>query len=161
MKSICLLLSRFFLSAWVGAAALFVTTSVREVTSGISQLRDSTIRNALVQVRFPSYYLFGFSLVGAAFVCSLLAWKHTTIISKLRLSVSILLMFAALGVMSYDYFQVYLPLEKMVTPAEKAKPAEFVETHEQSKMLNYVDVSLCFVAAILLCYPTRIKKQPA
>lgn len=159
MKSICLLLSRLFLSAWVGAAALFVTTSVQEVTSELVQLKDSTVRNALVHVRFPSYYLFGFCLVGAAFVCGILAWKQTSI-SKLRLSICILLMFAALGVMTFDYFRVYLPLEEMVTPVEKARPAEFGEYHERSMLLNYIDVSLCFAAAILLCFPARIEKQP-
>lgn len=49
--------ARFALSAWVGAAALFVVVGIKEVRG--SEF-DSVTRDLLVGLRFPSYYTFGF-----------------------------------------------------------------------------------------------------
>ena len=58
---------RFLLAAWVGAAVLFVITSVAEQTS---EHFDSLIRDQLATIRFPLYYQFGFAcLFGALIAC--------------------------------------------------------------------------------------------
>lgn len=62
-----LVLLRFCLCAWVGAATLFVITGIREVTS----LKfEPVIKNHLAAIRFPAYYFIGFLLVGLSFLCA-------------------------------------------------------------------------------------------
>ena len=71
VRSLCLTISRFAISAWVGAACLFVVTTLKEVRS--PQL-DSVTKSELAVLRFPVYYTFAFSLVVVALilaVCSL------------------------------------------------------------------------------------------
>ena len=58
-------LSRFCITAWTGAASLFVVATLLEVRS--SEL-DSTTKSILATLRFPAYYLFAFALVTPALV---------------------------------------------------------------------------------------------
>jgi len=63
MSRVPLMLARFLLSAWFGAATLFVIIGVREVRFvGF----DSAMRDQLVLLRFPAYYACGFTLLGCA-----------------------------------------------------------------------------------------------
>ena len=57
MSRAALTLARLLLSAWFGAAVLFVVIGVREVTHpGF----DSMVRDQLAVLRFPAYYVCGF-----------------------------------------------------------------------------------------------------
>jgi hypothetical protein len=143
--------ARFALSAWVGAAALFVVTSVREVQA--PEL-DSYVRDILIGVRFPSYYLFGFSLVGIGLLATFAAGCLAPA-KRGRLFVTAGIVLVALAAMLGDYFWVYRPLVEMVTPPGQSRPAQFVDYHEASKWVNFASLSLCGLAAIVLCgHPT-------
>ncbi len=151
------MLARFSLSAWVGAAVMFVVIGVREVTwPGF----DSATRDQLALLRFPPYYLFGFALVGCATAACSLSLVGRAI--RRRRGVTVLLILAAaLTLMTYDYLKVYSPLAAMVTPPGSPKPAEFDELHRRSEIVNSIDVGLCWVAALLLCWPSPTQSSPA
>ncbi|REJ86997.1 MAG: hypothetical protein DWQ34_20665 [Planctomycetota bacterium] len=155
MSRVCLMLARLTLSAWVGAATLFVMNGVREVTSTDF---DSLTRDRLVALRFPGYYQFGFVLLGVALLC-LLAALSGRVLPRVRHAAVILLAGASLAVMVLDYTNVYRPLEAMITPAGQARPMEFTALHEQSKRINSVHVGLCLCAAILVCWPAPGGRQ--
>ena len=59
---------RFSLCSWVGAAVLFVVTGVLQVQTPSF---DAAIKNHLAVIRFPAYYIFGFTHVGVATVAVL------------------------------------------------------------------------------------------
>jgi hypothetical protein len=147
MFRVAMAVARFSLSAWVGAAALFVVTGVREVRS---PLLDSYTRDVLVEIRFPSYYLFGFIFVGlgtvAAFTTAGLAPAR-----RGRQFALAFLTILALALMVADYFAIYLPLVEMITPPGGSRPAEFAAYHTASKWVNLASVSLCAIVALALC----------
>lgn len=157
MSRVCLSLARFALSAWVGAAALFVVNGVREVTSTDF---DSMTRDRLVTLRFPAYYEFGFALVGVALVCLVLT-LGARLMPRKRQITAVVLAGLALAVMTYDFKTVYQPLEKMITPPGQARPMEFTRLHERSKTINSLHVGLSLVAAILICWPASVEQQVA
>ncbi|MEZ6132107.1 MAG: hypothetical protein R3C59_25890 [Planctomycetaceae bacterium] len=141
------MLSRFAMSAWVGAAALFVVTTLREVHS--PQL-DSATKSELAVLRFPGYYMFAFSLVAAALVFGLCA---SPAVSKFRRRTTLSLVGIVLVLTAIDYEWVYGPLAHMTAAVEEARPASFVNYHRASKWLNTAQVSLSAIAALLMCWP--------
>jgi len=143
-----LLIARFCLSAWIGGAVLFVINGVRQVT--ISTF-DSTIRNELAVLRFPPYYLFGTVLMVLALLGILMA--ATSPKARGRMIVVGLLIVASLGVMAYDYNTIYLPMEEMIVPYDKARPAEFMTMHKLSMRYNTAHIALALVASLLVCWP--------
>jgi len=157
MKSLCLTAARFAICAWVGAAALFVVTSIREVTA--AQI-DSATRDLLVPVRFAGYYAFGFALMGVALACGWLARRHAQV-SGWRVYVSLLLLAAALGLMIADYVLIYRPLVEMITPPGQARSATFVAYHRWSEQVNGVGFGLCAAAALLLLWPRANSPESA
>jgi hypothetical protein len=148
MRSFCLMLSRFSLSAWIGAAALFVVTSIGEQTS--TQF-DSAVKNTLAAIRFPWYYLFGFVLVSLGLLGAMAGldraahWRRWCLVAA-TLSVSLVLMLI-------DYFAIYTPLRDIVTNLSGVRDARFLELHRWSEQINSLDVVLCFIAAVAVCWP--------
>lgn len=155
MRSFGLALSRFCASAWVGAATLFVVTSVREVTFPAF---DSATRSALASLRFPAYYGFGFGLVGGAFVASLFA---PVVISgsSARMRLYQCLLAAALLAMVADYAFIYTPLAEMTAAAESARPANFATYHRASMYVNAAQLGLCFIASFIVCWPAARRQH--
>jgi hypothetical protein len=151
MSRLLLMICRFCLSAWIGAAALFVVNGVRLVTEPAF---DTVIRNRQALLRFPPYYLFGFVLLNVALL-TLLAGGRSPAVSFRRWLMSVLLVVAALGVMAADYMWVYLPMETMINPPEQPRPAEFIGYHWWSTRLNLLHVGLAFAAALLVSLPRR------
>ena len=149
MKTLCLVAARLSLSGWIGAAALYVVTSVHEQTS---PRIDSPTRDILAAIRFPDYYAFGFVMTGAALVFGVLA------LPRIRRVLFGLLLLAAIGCMVWDYFQVFQPLLQLITPPGQSRTEEFARLHNLSKLINEIDVSLCAVAAIILNWPVRWPK---
>jgi hypothetical protein len=149
MSRVCLTLARFALSAWVGAAMMLVIIGVREVTwPGF----DSTTRDQLALLRFPPYYLLGFALVGTGWLMTVICLISHALPAR-RTQLALAAVTASLLLMVWDYMAVYGPLEGMVTPPGRTKPAEFAELHERSELVNSIDVGLCLAAAVLLCWP--------
>ena len=100
IHNVCVTLLRFLLAAWVGAAVLYVITSVAEQ---ISPDFDSRIRDQLATIRFPIYYKFGAFIYGATAVLAVAVWRlqpesHRHIITLGLIAVSG-------AIYAWDYFQ--------------------------------------------------------
>ncbi len=146
MSRFCLCLARLLLAVWVGAAALFVINGI-----GVLGEFPSEVLDRLIVIRFPIYYRFGFVAVGLSLVALLCSFKNSPLPRRRHL-IAVVLVVGALGVMLYDYRQIYLPLEAMITPPGKARPMEFGPLHEDSKNVNSIHVGLCLLAALTLCW---------
>lgn len=157
MFRLAIAVAKFALSAWVGAAALFVVTGIREVRS---PLLDSYTRDVLVGIRFPAFYVFGFGLVGLGTVATLTA-SCLAPMKRGRQFVLALLAVLALGLMIADYFAIYLPLVEMITPPGESRPSEFTAYHTASKWVNLISVSLCGIVALFLCGQQTDRETPA
>lgn len=143
MTRVALAAARFAVSAWVGAAVLFVITSVREVRYGGF---DSTIRDQLAALRFPPYYAAGFILIGVGIVGAVIGWRWL----RPRALTVFGLLVAALALMLADYFWIYRPLTDLITPPGQSKPERFQTLHIASEWVNAANVLLCVAAAALL-----------
>lgn len=155
MSRFCLCLARFLLSAWVGGAALFVIINVG--TLGVVSSPDF---DRLTVVRFPIYYRFGFIAVGLSLVALLASFRGTSLPRRRQL-IAIILVAAGLALMLYDYRQIYLPLESMITPPGQARPMEFRPLHIRSETFNAIHVGLCLIAALTLCWPAPVLSRSA
>lgn len=142
---LCLMLARVLLSAWVGAASLFVINGVLLVTSGHF---NSVARDHLSLIRFPPYYVFGFVAVGTGLLLLLLARGYPR-----RLALGLLVL--SLILMLVDYFGVYLPLAQMISPPGQARPSHFHWYHRASMYMNTAHVGLCLIAAMLVSRERR------
>ena len=150
MARLGLAIARLAAAGWVGAAALFVVTAVREVTfSGF----DSTTKDQLALLRFPAYYVCGVGLVGIAFLGALVASLGSRPRPKKVVGAAGLLA-ATLIVMAGDYVAVYRPIAEMITPPGRVHVSQFRDYHRASVWLNVGHVGLCAAAALLLCWPS-------
>lgn len=146
-------LLRFSLCAWVGAATLFVITGIGEVTS--PEIAPTT-KNLLAAIRFPSYYLIGFTLVVMAAVCAVALRRRIQPAS--RGTIIVVLLAVVLLLMVGDWFFVFQPLlELMDLPDAREKP-EFAVYHDWSKYVNFVSVGLCLVTAVLALHDPGFEK---
>jgi glucan phosphoethanolaminetransferase (alkaline phosphatase superfamily) len=144
-----LAVARLASAAWVGAAVLFVITAVREVRHpGF----DSATKDTLALLRFPAYYAVGFALVSIALAGALVALRGRPQGQRRRIVAAACLLGLALAVMVADYLVVYLPMVGMITPVGRARVAEFLGYHRASMSINMVNVALCGIAAVLLCW---------
>ncbi len=150
MQRICLTIVRFALSAWIGAAALFVVTSIAEQRSTAF---GSDVKNVLAALRFPSYYSFGFVLVGLGLVGGAMGIDRLRQRRRWFAIVSCLML--ALLLMLVDYFTVYSPLYAIVTDSSGVRDARFMQLHRWSEQINTIDVALCLFAAIAACWPEK------
>lgn len=156
MRPLLLTLLRCALSAWVGAAVLFVVNAVRQVTfPGF----DTITRNQLALLRFPAYYGFGFTLVGSAVLCALLLAARDRPHRRRWLVIAGLVV-VSLSIMAYDFLHIYHPLASIVTPLDRPPSTEFARLHHLSEVVNTVHVGLAFVAAILASWPCSLPASP-
>lgn len=156
MKSLALCLARCCVSAWVGAAVLFVIVAVREVT--FPQF-TSEVKDQLAVIRFPPYYVVGAVLLGIAWLATLGAGGHPQLPRSRRALAAGLLALALAG-MAADYVWVYRPLEALVTPPGKPRTSEFTALHHWSTRANAANILACLVVAGALCWPTRSDDVP-
>ena len=157
MPRAALFLARFCSSAWIGAATLFVIVGVREVTRGGF---DAATKDTLVALRFPVFYLAGVILIGTALVGTCLAAKCVEL-SKRRRTISLFALLVVLAVMALDYRFVYQPLLEMVTPPGVEKPSDFKRYHDTSKYVNLLGLTMTFVSAVALNWPSRSNMEAA
>src|SRR5688500_8946512 len=110
MTHLCLATARLCSAMWVGAALLFVATSV---TEQIQPAFDIETKNSLALIRFPWYYGAGFPLLLTAAVAALAAgWRRPKNTNAATAS-SILLYFAQ-GVLWIDFSLVYQPMRELL-----------------------------------------------
>ena len=155
MQRLCLTLARLFLSAWIGAAALFVCTSVSEQ---MSPTIGSDVKNSLAAIRFPWYYGFGFGLVGAGFVSSVcgISWAR----QRVRWTIVAASLVLTLILMAVDYVAIYTPLRAIVTDPSGVREARFIELHRWSERINALYLSTCLIAALSVCWPAKHSLTP-
>ena len=146
-----LLFARFCLSAWVGAATLFVIVGVTEVTRGNFDLKTKDI---LVALRFPAFYVCGMTLVSLGLLGTWFAGNSDSFSRKRRI-ITLVLLVIVLSVMAVDYFSIYQPLVQMVTPPGQPKTTRFVTYHLASKWINLFGLIVCFIASVLVNWPTN------
>lgn len=145
----CLLATlRFLVPAWVGAAGLFVVVGVLEITS---PQFDSFVRDSLVAIRFPAYYVAGAGMLSLALLAGVALSVSAG--SSRRIQIGTVLVLIALIVMIVDYVWIFSPLLEMVTPPGKARGPEFEPYHRASESINSLMVLLSVVAAGLFCWP--------
>ena len=152
MQKISITIARVALSAWIGAATLFVVTSISEQTSNASEM-TLDVKNHLAALRFPWYYLFGFVLVGAGLISSAIGFSGSQ--NRRRRGIIIAILGLALALMVTDYVVIYSPLQDIVTRSDGVRDARFAELHRWSEQINTVDVTFCLMAAIAVCWPER------
>jgi hypothetical protein len=140
--------ARFLTAAWVGAALMFVVQTVRLI---VSKRFESVTLDVLAVLRFPIYYRMGFWMVGAALLCTLLALGGA--LSLRRRLIAAGLLAASLGVMTYDFRNIYLPMAALVTPPGQARTAEFRALHVRSERINTLHVGLACLAGFVLLWP--------
>ncbi|HSG70419.1 MAG TPA: hypothetical protein VLA12_08385 [Planctomycetaceae bacterium] len=149
MKTISLMLARFCLCAWFGAATLFVVTAIAEVSHPTF---DSATRDELAKLRFPQYYTFGFTLVCLGLVFGWVARKHP-VLGERRMKVFFALTIVALLMMVADYFWIYSALVSML--ALSARPANFHSYHKASMYINSASLALVLVSSLLISWSGR------
>ena len=144
-----LLIARSCISAWIGAAILFVIVGIIEVThSGF----DATTKDSLVSLRFPAFYLFGSSLLCVGWIGTWFA-TDCRVVTGTQRKILLLLIAAMLMLMAVDYLWIYLPLLQMITPPGQTKTAIFANYHEASKKINLVGLVLGLATAMILNWP--------
>jgi hypothetical protein len=144
-----LAVARLASAAWVGAAVLFVVIAVREVRHpGF----DSATKDTLALLRFPAYYVGGFILVSVALAGTFVALLGRAKGQLRAVAVAGWLLVLVLGLLVADYFAIYLPIVGMILPVGRARPEAFAVYHRASMMINFCDVALCALAAVLLCW---------
>ena len=142
--------ARLSLAAWVGAAMLFVITSVAEQRSPAF---DSIIRDQLATLRFPWYYMFGTICLSLALVGSTVgALLSTGGVRKRLLAASILTLLSG-GIAGADYACVYSPLQSLIEPPGKSRTEDFIVLHERSRLINEIHLGLALLAAVVICIP--------
>lgn len=145
MTRLLWILLRFSLCAWIGAAALFVVTGIREVTS---DLFEPATKNQLAALRFPAFYVFGFTLVGIGTVASGILSLNRDDFRK-RVVTIFVLSTIVLAIMVGDYFWIYTPLDELMAQPDARSNPDFAKYHALSKWINFASLSLCAFAAML------------
>jgi len=155
MQTISLILIRFCLSAWVGAAVIFVVNGVQDVTF---KPFDSLIRDQLITLHFPVYYTIAWVLLAGS-ILGCLGIRSKELISRRRANLIFCLVVIILGISLIDYFWIYSPLESMITPPGSPRPALFTAYHQASKYINSINILLSLIAAVLINLPVKRPSQ--
>ena len=141
---------RLSLSAWVGAAVLFVITSVAEQ---VFPEFTSKIRDQLATIRFPWYYATGT-------LCCTFALSAGIVCRSLSRRLTLALIAAALAsaVMAADYLYIYRPLQALIIPAGQPRTDQFEQLHTWSRNVNILHLLLVLYAAIQASLPLRARQ---
>jgi len=137
----CLATARLCSAMWVGAAFLFVATSV---TEQVQPSFSGDVKDRLALIRFPWFYGVGGTLLATAAGASLFASRRGR-----RVSVAACLLTGALTVMAADYAFVYRPMRELLVPAGGRGP-EFERLHRFSEWANGAGLALSAAAAVIL-----------
>ncbi|MGE3998773.1 MAG: hypothetical protein AB7I48_01050 [Planctomycetaceae bacterium] len=141
--------TRLALSAWIGAATLFVIDGVRLVTADVF---GSVERDHIALIRFPPYYLTGATCLAFAIGGMMLA-RTLPGMNRRRWTAVLVLILLASAAMLVDYVWVYSPLAQMITPPGIARPAGFRTLHRASEIVNTIQIGLCLAAACVSNWP--------
>lgn len=154
MTRVLLMIVRFALSAWVGAATLFVVSAIRQVTS---DQFDTVTKGQLALLRFPPFYLFGFVLTGLGALPLAGLWA-TGRLPCGRWKLAALASLTAVAVMAYDYTSIYRPLVTSMGAPNYVETPEFLRLHDLSEAVNTAQLSLVLLAALLVNWPAPFEQ---
>jgi hypothetical protein len=147
MRRACLALARFCSAFWVGAAFLFVTTSV---TEQMQPSFDAATKDTLALIRFPWYYGAGTVLLVVGASAAALAGRGTrTNVNPVTIA-ALLLLFADVLLWT-DYAWVYRPLRELLMRPGDGHGVAFGRLHHWSEGLNAAGFLLSAAAAVTLC----------
>ncbi|MCP4172008.1 MAG: hypothetical protein GY758_14680 [Fuerstiella sp.] len=153
---ISIVLLRLLLAAWIGAAVLYVITSVAEQTSSNF---DSLIRDQLATIRFPLYYCFGLAIHVAAVALAFGVWKTSAPENRRRLLIVFLLVGLSGILITLDYFIIYVPLQDLITPPGQVRSQRFIQLHTLSRRANEVHLTIMLIAAIVASIPLNVVRS--
>ena len=151
MLKLFLFLARLSITAWLGAATLFVAVTVVEIRSG--EL-ESLVLDTLVLLRFPVYYLFTFLLLPTSLVAGVACWILSR--GKIGKIFTVLIAFSLL-ILIGDYYWVYLRLEGMLTPLGVPRPPDFPFYHKLTETLNSLAMLINLIASGVINWPGKIQ----
>ncbi len=155
MLKLFLFIARFSITAWLGAAILFVVLTVMEILSGQF---DSIVLDSLVLLRFPIYYAFTFTLLAISLAAGIACWFG----SKGKIcKLFTVLVAVSLLILTGDYFWVYRPLEAMLTPLGVPRSPDFPFYHKLTEALNSVAMLINLIAACRINWPGKLEKDNA
>lgn len=137
---------------WVGAAVLYVVTSVAEQMSPLFNLQ---IRDQLALIRFPLYYRFGFGCHIACAIAGVLAWRTAPLNRRSTFLLVLFLIMVSGLLITLDHRMIYQPLEALISPAGQLRGAEFDRLHHLSKRANMVHVMIMAFAGIIAMLPLK------
>ena len=143
MPRLCLTLARFCSAMWIGAALLFVATSIAEQTH---HSFDGLTKDALALIRFPWFYGTGFTLLAG----SLLATRFAGLPARPRNS-AMLLLLAAVLLMAADHTFIYRPMRELLSSAAGGRGPAFERLHFWTEGLNAAGLLLAAAASVVLC----------
>lgn len=146
MRSLFLTVPRACVSAWIGAAVLFVIVGVREVTSPDL---TSEVKDRLVTMRFPAYYATGATLLGLS-TLALIGARGPGGLSAKRWVIALTLLLIADAGMAADFLAIYQPLAAQVTPPGQPRTMQFISLHRWSMWVNAANLVMCGAAAVML-----------
>jgi hypothetical protein len=156
VHGVVLSILRAALIAWV-AIALFFVTLVIELRQWPHIADEAKLEHP--KVLFPVYYLFEFSLMIPAILCSGAAlWNER--LSRGRRIAMLQLVVVAMALAVWDYGLIYQRLVELMAAGPPPFPPEFHTLHRMSRRLNEAMVVACFVAAILALIPQRSRITP-
>lgn len=150
MKCVAIVVCRLALAIWVGAAVLFVITSIAEQTS---PQFDSTTRDQLATIRFPHYYRFAAGCLLTAAISGRIVVLKSAGRERRQFRLVFLLTLIATGIMAADHEWVYTPLQDEITPPGQPRTERFTELHARSTFVNEIHLALVAIAAIVACLP--------
>jgi hypothetical protein len=149
MENVLVAVSRLCITAWVGAASLFV---VEVISLRASTLFDEATKLSHPKVLFPLFYVFEFWLLGIALGSGLWARAHF-VARKPAWRLHLSLVAVALLLAAVDYLWIYQPLARMIELPEL--PRGFAKYHLYSRWINSTGLVLCGAAAIAAVWPER------
>lgn len=154
VQKFSLTFARVLLAGWIGAASLFVVTSVSEQ---VSPDLDPVSKGTLALIRFPWYYTFGMTMLVFGLLFGLLGMGENVVRFARRVAF-IMVTALAILVMAGDFLFVYLPLANLTKEEVAAEVVEhspeFERYHEYSKSVNMLGLVLASVGTLLVCSPT-------
>ncbi|MEO2034325.1 MAG: hypothetical protein ABGZ35_19790 [Planctomycetaceae bacterium] len=146
-----LVVMRLMLAAWVGAAVLFVLTSVAEQ---MFTEFNSTVRDQLATIRFPLYYATGITCCTLTLAAGVLCRSLSR-----RLTAALVLATLAGIVFGLDYWFVYRPLQELIIPAGQPRTEQFTQLHTWSRNVNALHLLLVLTAAVQAALPLTCGKR--
>ena len=147
--------ARFSLTAWIGAASMFVLLTVLEILSGQF---NSIILDQLVLTRFPIFYSVTLVLLAMSWICGVVSWRlsisqNRTVRKKAKLFT--ILVSVSIIILVSDYFWVYKELEQMLIPLGSPRPQEFPFYHKLTESLNSAALLINLVASFVINWPIK------